>query len=127
MWPCLVLLRFSLLTTSFVVHSSFRSSVIIKLLLFLTRTQHYLKLLCFFFPFEYLKSVSFGNLKMERRHSVSSPCVSRNISDVQLINNWDPVKAAITVLMSVGAGVVLMLNTQTRAAHSRNAACVEAQ
>lgn len=71
--------------------------------------------------------MSFSNLKMERRYSVSSPCVSLNISDVLLINNRDHMKAAITVLVSVSVRVMLMLNTQTRAAHSRNAACVEAQ
>lgn len=71
--------------------------------------------------------MGFGNLKMERRYSASSSCVSVNISDVQLINNWDHMKAAITLLVSVSVGVMLMLNTQTRAAHSRNAASVEAQ
>lgn len=45
--------------------------------------------------------MGFGNLTVERRHSASSPCVSVNISDAQLINNWDHMKAAITVLVSV--------------------------
>lgn len=37
MWPRLILLGFSLLTSSFVVHSRFRSSVTTKLFLFLVR------------------------------------------------------------------------------------------
>lgn len=64
---------------------------------------------------------------MERRYSVSSPCVSLNVSVVQLINNWDHMKAAITVLVSVSLRVMLMLNAQTRVALSRSAACVETQ
>lgn len=82
---------------------------------------------CYIFcPSEYLKSLGLGNLKMGRRYSVSSLCVSLNISDAQLINSWDHMKAAITVLVSVSV-VVLMLNAQARVAHSRSAACVQAQ
>lgn len=62
---------------------------------------------------------------MERRYSVSSPCVSLNVLVVQLINSWDHMKAAIAVLVSVSLRVMLMLNAQTRVALSRSAACVE--